>query len=103
MKQQNIYEVAVISIGGLNTIRQKGTVFSYFSNLSKCLDQVQTALLVNGWESKINYTAVYRSLQAKQKFVAEFSVGGNKVFRVEITTKIINPALSMLGVEEKPK
>jgi hypothetical protein len=103
MKQQTIYEVAIISIGGLNTLRQKETVKSYFSNLSKCLDQLQTALLVNGWESKINYTAVYRSLQAKKKFVSEFSVGGNKIFRVEIVPKIINPALSMLGVEEKPK
>jgi hypothetical protein len=102
MKQQTIYEVAVIPIGSLNTIRQKETVFSYFSNLSKCLDQLTATLAINGWESKINYTAVYRSLKEKQKFVAEFGLAGNKIFKIVITCRTINPALTMLGIEEKP-
>ena len=102
MKQQAIYEVSVISIGSLNAVRQKETVYSYFSNLSKCLDLLKTSLAINGWESKINYTAVYRSIKEKGKFVAEFSLAGNKIFKVTITTKTINPALTMLGIEEKP-
>ncbi len=102
MKQQTIYEVAVISIGSLNTIRQKETVFNYFSNLSKCLDQLKAALAINGWESKINYTAVYRSLKEKGKFVAEFNLAGNKIFKVVITQRTINPALTTLGIEENP-
>lgn len=102
MKQQTIYEVAVIPIGSLNTIRQKETIFSYFSNLSKCLDQLQSALAINGWDSKINYTAVYRSLREKGKFVAEFNLAGNKIFKISVTPRIINPALTMLGIEEKP-
>ncbi len=103
MKQQTIYEIAVISIGSLNTIRQKETVFNYFSNLSKCLDQLKAALAINGWDSKINYTAVYRSLKEKGKFVAEFSLAGNKIFKVVITTRMINPSLTTLGIEEKPE
>jgi len=102
MKQQTIYEVAVIPIGSLNTIRKKDTIFNYFSNLSKCLDQLKSALAINGWDSKINYTAVYRSMKEKGKFVAEFSLAGNKIFKIVITPRIINPALTMLGVEEKP-
>jgi hypothetical protein len=102
MKQHTIYEVAVISIGSLNTIRQKETVFNYFSNLSKCLDQLKAALAINGWDSKVNYTAVYRSLKEKGKFVAEFSLAGNKIFKVVITSRMINPALTTLGIEEKP-
>ena len=102
MKQQTIYEVAVIPIGSLNTIRNKETEFSYFSNLSKCLDQLTTALAINGWEAKINYTAVYRSLKEKGKFVSEFSLAGNKIFKIVLTPRTINPALTMLGIEEKP-
>jgi len=102
MKQQTIYEVAVIPIGSLNSIRQKETVLSYFSNLSKCLDQVSTALAINGWDTKINYTAVYRSLKEKEKYVAEFNLAGNKIFKIVITCRTINPALTMLGIEEKP-
>ena len=102
MKQQTIYEVAVIPIGSLNTIRQKETIFNYFSNLSKCLDLLKSSLAITGWDSKINYTAVYRAIKEKGKFVSEFSLAGNKVFKVTITSRTINPALTMLGIEEKP-
>lgn len=102
MKQQSIYEVAVIPIGSLNAIREKETVLSYFSNLSKCLDQVISSLVINGWESKINYTAVYRSLKEKGKYTTEFRIANNKVFKIVITPRIINPSLTMLGIEEKP-
>ncbi len=103
MKQQTIYEVAVIPIGTLNTIRNKEIEYSYFSNLSKCLDHLSTALAINGWETRINYTAVYRSLKEKGKFVSEFSLAGNKIFKIVLTPRIINPARTMLGIEEKPK
>lgn len=102
MKQQTIYEVAMVPIGSLNTIRQKETVFSYFSNLKKCLESVTSSLALNGWENKINYTLVYRSLKEKGKFMAEFSLAGNKIFRLLICMRTINPSLSMLGIEEKP-
>ena len=102
MKQQTIYEVAVIPIGSLNTIRPKETVFTYFSNLKKCIESVLATLALNNWENKINYTAVYRSIKEKGKFIAEFNLAGNKIFKITISTQTINPSLSMLGVEEKP-
>jgi hypothetical protein len=102
LKQQSIYEVAMVPIGSLNTIRQKETVFTYFSNLKKCIESVTTSLALNGWENKINYTLVYRSLKEKGKFMAEFSLAGNKIFRLLISVRTINPSLSMLGIEEKP-
>ncbi|MDR6561379.1 MULTISPECIES: hypothetical protein [unclassified Arcicella] len=86
----------------MNAIREKETVVSYFSNLSKCLDQVITSLVINGWESKINYTAVYRSLKEKGKYTTEFRIANNKVFKIVITPRTINPSLTMLGIEEKP-
>jgi hypothetical protein len=102
LKQQTIYEVAVIPIGSLNTIRQKETVFTYFSNLKKCIESILATLALNGWECKLNYTAVYRSIKEKGKFSQEFSFAGIKVFKIVILPRIINPSLSMLGVEEKP-
>jgi hypothetical protein len=41
-------------------------------------------------------------MKEKGKFVAEFSLAGNKIFKVTIIAKTINPALTMLGIEEKP-
>lgn len=102
MKQQTIYEVAIIPIGSLNTIREKETTLTYFSNLSKCFEQITAALVLNGWEFKMNYTAVYRSMKEKGKFLEEFRVANNKVFRLVVTARTINPALNMLGIEEKP-
>ena len=102
MKQQKIYEISIISIGTLNAIREKETNFSYFSNLSKCIDSLTGSLALNGWENNINYTAVYRSLKEKGRFVAEFSVGRNKIFKISIIPRIINPSLTTLGIEEKP-
>jgi hypothetical protein len=102
MKQQTIYEVAVIAIGSLNSIRTKEPVISYFSNLQKCLSHLLGNLAIHGWEHSINYTAVYRSLKAKGKYTTEFSLAGNKVFKIVITPRIINPSISTLGIEEKP-
>ena len=102
MKQQTIDEVAVISIGSLNAVRTKDPVLNYFSNLQKCLDHLLGALAVHGWESKMNYTAVYRNLKAKGKYVAEFSFAGNKIFKIVITARTINPSISTLGIEDKP-
>jgi hypothetical protein len=103
MKQQKIYEVAVIAIGSLNTIRQKAPTVTYFSNLKKCVEQVSAALALNGWTDRLNYSGVYRSLQNKEKFHVEYGVLGNKIFRITITIRIINPSLSLLGIEEKPQ
>ncbi|WP_309959029.1 hypothetical protein [Arcicella sp. BE139] len=61
-----------------------------------------TSLVINGWESKINYTAVYRSLKEKGKYTTEFRIANNKVFKIVITPRTINPSLTMLGIEEKP-
>jgi hypothetical protein len=102
MKQQTIYEVAMIPIGSLNTIRQKDTVFSYFSNLKKCVESVMSTLALNGWENKLNYTLIYRTIKVKGKFLVEFSFASNKIFKLQISVRTINPSLSMLGIEEKP-
>ncbi|MES2794965.1 MAG: hypothetical protein V4683_03310 [Bacteroidota bacterium] len=102
MKQQTIYEVAVIPIGTLNSIRPKETVFTYFSNLKKCIESVASSLAVNNWENNINYTAVYRSIKEKGKYHTEFTLAGNKIFKLSILSRTINPSLSMLGIEESP-
>jgi hypothetical protein len=102
VKQQTIYEVSIVPIGSLNTIRPKETVYTYFSNLKKCIEAVAASLALNNWDNKINYTAVYRSLKEKGKFMVDFKIAGNKVFNITIICRIINPSLTMLGVEERP-
>jgi hypothetical protein len=102
MKQQPIYEVKVQYIGSLNELRQREPFVVYFSNLRKTIENVSLQLALNGWPAKINYSAVYRSLQAKDKYWCDFEVANHKVFRVMITTKLLNPKLSTLGIDEMP-
>ena len=102
MKQQLIYEVTLLATGSLNEIRLKPSTVVYFSNLKKTLELVATELTLNGWVVPFNYSAVYRSLKIRGKHSSDFVVAGNRVFCIVITTRILNPVLPLLGVEEKP-
>ena len=102
MKTRHIYELAIIPTGTLNTIRHKEPHHAYFTNLNRTVDCLAGVLAINGWPVKVNYTAVYRALQERGKFTREFDVAGNKVFRVVISRKVLNPGLTMLDMEEMP-
>jgi hypothetical protein len=102
MKTKHVYEMAIIPIGSLNSIRKKETHYAYFSNLRKTIECLTTVLALNGWPTRVTYSSVYRSLQLRDKYTRDFEVGGNKVFRVQITIKELNPALTTLGIEEMP-
>ncbi len=102
MKPKHIYELSVVPIGSLNTIRKKDTHFAYFSNLNKTVDCLTGVLAINGWPVNVNYTAVYRALLDRGKYIREFDVAGNKVFKVTIAKKILNPPLTLLDIEEMP-
>jgi hypothetical protein len=102
IRTRYIYELVIIPIGTLNTIRRKEPHYAYFSNLNKTITCIAGVLAINGWPYKINYTAVYRTLQDRSKYIREFDVAGNKVFRVVISRKVLNPALTMLEIGEMP-
>jgi len=97
-----VYELIIVPIGTLNSIRKKDPHYAYFSNLSKTITCLSGVLAVNGWPVKVNYSAVYRTLQDRSKYIREFDIAGNKVFRVVISRKVLNPALTMLDIEEMP-
>jgi hypothetical protein len=103
MRQSIIYEVSINYIGSLNEVRKREPFVVYFSNLKRAIECVQTNLALNGWEQKkVNYTAVYRTLKVKNKFVCDFDAMKVKFFQVTITTKILNPLLTTLGIDEFP-
>ena len=102
MKTQTIYELSVVSTSTLNTIRQKKPHYAYFSNLKKTVECLVHVLALNGWPVKMNYTAVYRSLKGRGKYSQDFHVEGSKVFKITITTQILNPVLTTLDIEEMP-
>lgn len=102
MKPRYIYELSIIPIGSLNTIRKKEPCCAYFSNLKKTVECLMGVLAVNGWPVTINYSSVYRSIQNRGRYNKDFEVSGNKVFKVTICSKEINPALTTLGIEEMP-
>lgn len=102
MLQQTIYEVRITYIGSLSNLRQREPFITYFSNLKKTIENISAQLALNGWPLKINYSAVYRSLQAKGKYTCDFDVAGHKVFKITITPHLLNPTLTTLGIDEMP-
>ena len=102
MNQQTIYEVRITYIGSLNDLRQREPFVVYFSNLKKTIENIAAQLALNGWPVTINYSVVYRSLQAKGKFFQDFDVAKHKMFRLTITPHLLNPKLNTLGIDEMP-
>jgi hypothetical protein len=103
MKQSFIYKIEVNYINNLVGIKQSLPVVSYFSNLKIALESILSILALRGWDDhKINYTAAYRSIKDRGKYVSEFSLKNVKIFRLEVSKVIMNPALSDLGVDQKP-
>lgn len=103
MRQSIIYEVSINYIGSLNEVRRREPFIVYFSNLKRAIECLQTNLAINGWEQKkVNYTAVYRTLKIKEKFVCDYDVKRIKFFQVIISKKTLNPLLTTLGIDENP-
>jgi hypothetical protein len=104
MRQSIIYEVCINYISSANEVRKREPFVVYFSNLKRAIEALQTNLAVNGWEQKkVNYTAVYRMLKIKDKFVCDFDVAKVKFFQVVIFKKTLNPRLSTMGIDEHPQ
>jgi hypothetical protein len=102
LKQQHIYEVQVATPEALKSILNKPDTYSYFSNLKKCFECLSNTLLLQGYSHSINYTAIYRSILAKNKYQFDLAVAGQKLLRVSIIRKTINPNLSLLGIDKNP-
>lgn len=97
-----IYEVTVLPVGSLNTVRQREPTVVFFSNLRKAVDAITGELAMNGWPAKVNYTAVYRGVKERGYYSCDFDVGGTRVFRVKVLPKLLNPPLPRLGMDENP-
>ncbi len=103
MRQSIIYEVNINYISSANDVRKREPYIVYFSNLKRAIEALQSNLAINGWEQKkVNYTAVYRTLKIKEKFVCDFDVAKVKFFQVVIHRKTLNPRLSTMGIDEHP-
>jgi hypothetical protein len=103
MKPSIIYKVEISYVQTLLRVKSSEAVVTYFSNLKRTIEALQASLLINGWGvEKVNYTAVYRSLKSRDKFVAEFYLKGVKFFKIHISTQVLNPSLTTLGIEPKP-
>ncbi len=102
MKQQCIYEIVCSQSAILKNIINKEPVYSYFSNLKKCIETLNNTLALQGWPIQINYTAVYRAMQAKGLYHSEYKLQGQRMFKISIVKKTINPSISLLGIEPNP-
>ncbi|AQG82621.1 hypothetical protein AWR27_20910 [Spirosoma montaniterrae] len=97
-----IYEVSLQHVGSLNALRQREPTTIYFSNLRKAVDAITAELAFNNWPPRVNYTAVYRGIKQREFYSCDFDVAGTRVFRVKVVSRILNPALPRLGIDENP-
>lgn len=103
MQQQPIYEVKVEPFLQTDPDVKLLPEVTYFSNLKKAVDTIRVVLEANGWPVTVNYTGVYRQLPEKGFYTTVFIVENVRYFRLTITRRTINPALTSLGIEEMPR
>lgn len=97
-----IYEVTTQHIGSLSTVRQREPTVVFFSNLRKAVDAITAELAMNNWPPRVNYMAVYRGVKQRGFYSCDFDVAGTRVFRIKMVSRILNPALPRLGIDENP-
>jgi hypothetical protein len=103
MKQHKIFEIELSYSNNIVGVKQSEPVYTYYSNLSLVVENLQKILAMNSWEEhNINYSAVYRGIKAKKNFVAELKYKGQKFFKINIRELLINPALTDLGISKRP-
>ncbi len=101
-RQQNIYEVGITPLVRANPFETAEESVTYFSNLKKAIDTLHTALGAQGWPGTISYSSVYRDLKRRGWFTHIFMVEGVRYFQLSITTQLLNPHLTTLGIDEMP-
>ncbi|MPR34248.1 hypothetical protein [Salmonirosea aquatica] len=101
-KQQTIYELSIVPLIKANPFETAQESLTYFSNLKKALDTLHTALGAQGWSGTVSYSSVYRGLKSRGWFRHIFVVEGVRYFELKITTQILNPHLTTLGIDEMP-
>lgn len=98
-----MYQISVVNKQAVHTIRPSEPAVTYYSNLKRAVEAIQTTLLVHGWDAKrTNYSAVYRALNERGKYVEDFSVNGVKFFQLTVRRLPLNPSLTNLGIEISP-
>lgn len=103
MKQSTIYKITVSQKSSALYIRESEPIMTYYSNLKRTVEAIQTALLTQGWDSgRVNYSAVYRALKERGKYVENFSAEGTKFFQLTIDKVVLNSPFTTLGIEVSP-
>lgn len=104
MRQSAIYQVTVAYKPSVRNIRSSEPEHTYYSNLKRTVEAIQTTLLVNGWDaSRTNYSAIYRALKERGKYVEDFAADGIKFFQLTIHKLTLNPTLTTLGIDVSPQ
>ena len=101
-RQQTIYEVVIKPLVQANPFGSSQESVTYFSNLNKAVDTLHTALGAQGWPSSVSYSSIYRRLKENGRFSHVFMVEGVRYFQLQITTRLLNPHLTTLGIDEMP-
>jgi hypothetical protein len=103
VRQQPIYEVKVEPLLQADPTMKLVPTVTYFSNLKKAIETIRIVLEANGWPVTVNYAAAYRQLPEMGMYSTVFVVENVRYFRLTITRRTINPALTGLGIEEMPR
>lgn len=103
MRTSKIYQVRIDFSHPQFYFRGSLPHVSFYSNLSKTVEALQSALVLYGWElSELNYSAVYRSVRLKGRYVKYIKKNQTPFFKIEIIENLLNPKLNTFDLERAP-
>lgn len=101
--EKYLYELTISFDQHQIWVRRSEPSRSYFSNLSKLVQALNTDLISKGWAAHaISYASVYRSFKNQGKYVATLKVLKTPYQRIEIRRVLLNPTSEQIGLEEMP-
>lgn len=101
--EKYFYELTISFDQNQIWVRRSEPSRSYFSNLSKLVQALNSELIQKGWHAfTVTYSSVYRSFQNQGKFVTTLKVLKTPYQRIEIRRVLLNPEVGKIGLEEMP-
>jgi|AntAceMinimDraft_5_1070358.scaffolds.fasta_scaffold381504_1 hypothetical protein len=90
------------SVGESKSFHNPEEIAYLLYEFKKTIDTIQMALGSQGWPIEISYSSAYRNIKERGYYTHTFVVEGVRYFELRITTQIINPHLTSLGIDDLP-
>lgn len=103
MRSSTIYQITVRYVESVRTITASEPHVTYYSNLKRTVEALQTTLVTQGWiDDQLSYSSVYRALNERGKFMMKLRLEGIGFMQLVVEKATLNPGFTTLGIDRKP-